>query len=170
MATGKAPPAIAPATRSAQSGRPTVALPLPSTPLIGRDAELAALARVLATPRTRLLTLTGPPGVGKTRLALAAAAAASDGFADGAAFVDVAMVRDPSALIVEIARVVGVGETPVHPLGEGVGLGRHDLGDQPAERLDAGGGLAAAEQAGLVDIPGGQIGQRPPALVFVLDP
>jgi len=44
------------------------------------------------------------------------------------------------------------------------------LGDQPAERLDAGGGLAAAEQAGLVDIPGGQIGQRPPALVFVLDP
>jgi len=118
MATGKAPPAIAPATRSAQSGRPTVALPLPSTPLIGRDAELAALARVLATPRTRLLTLTGPPGVGKTRLALAAAAAASDGFADGAAFVDVAMVRDPSALIVEIARVVGVGETPGLPLVE----------------------------------------------------
>jgi hypothetical protein len=52
---------------------------------------------------------------------------------------------------------------------EGVGLGGHDLGDQPIERLDPGGGFAAAEQAGVVDIPGGQVGQRAAALVLVLD-
>jgi hypothetical protein len=52
---------------------------------------------------------------------------------------------------------------------EAKGLGGHDLGDQPIERLDAGGGLRAAEQAGMVDIPGGQVGQRAPAFVLVLD-
>src|SRR5215212_233691 len=60
-------------------------------------------------------------------------------------------------------------DDPKHSLGRGVGLGGHDLGDQPAERVDASGGLAAAEQVGVVDIPGGQIRQRSAAVVFVLD-
>jgi MFS family permease len=60
-------------------------------------------------------------------------------------------------------------DDPEHSLGRGVGLGSHDLGDQPAERVDARGGLHAAEQVGVVDIPGGQVRQRSAAVVFVLD-
>ena len=59
---------------------------------------------------------------------------------------------------------------PEHPAGRGVGFGGHDLVDQPTERGDAGGGLTAAEPPGLVDVPGGQIGQRPAPFVLVLDP
>jgi hypothetical protein len=62
-----------------------------------------------------------------------------------------------------------VVDHPEHPLGGGVGLTGHDLVHQPIERLDPGGGLAAAEQVGMVDVPGGQIGQRAAALVLVLD-
>jgi hypothetical protein len=63
-----------------------------------------------------------------------------------------------------------VVDHPVPPLGRGVGLASHDLGDQPAERGDAGRRLAAAEQRGLVHVPRRQIRQRPAALVLVLDP
>jgi predicted ATPase/DNA-binding CsgD family transcriptional regulator len=93
-----------------------VALPAAGAPLIGRTAELATLSTALAAPGTRLLTLTGPPGVGKTRLALATASAAATGFAAGGRFVDVAALRDPTELIAEIARVLGVGAAPGLPL------------------------------------------------------
>jgi len=63
-----------------------------------------------------------------------------------------------------------VVDDPKHPLSSGVGLGGHDLGDQPIERLDPSRRLAAAEQAGVVHVPGGQVGQRPAALVLVLHP
>jgi non-specific serine/threonine protein kinase len=85
-------------------------------PLIGRSAELTTLTTALAAPGTRLLTLTGPPGVGKTRLALATASAAAHDFAAGGRFVDVAALRDPAELIAEIARVLGVGAAPGLPL------------------------------------------------------
>src|SRR3954453_17671162 len=64
--------------------------PVAATPLIGRDAEVATLSAALEQPGVRLLTLTGPGGTGKTRLAISVASAIMGGFADGAVFVDLA--------------------------------------------------------------------------------
>jgi hypothetical protein len=85
-------------------------LPPQPTPLIGREALLAELLPIVADPATRLLTLTGPGGVGKTRLALQLAADALDAFPDGAFFVDLATATDPSATLPLIAAALGVRE------------------------------------------------------------
>jgi predicted ATPase/DNA-binding NarL/FixJ family response regulator len=87
---------------------PQGGLPTPADLFIGRDGELAAVARMLANARIRLVTLTGPPGIGKTRLAVACAAAYAERSGCAAAFVDLAPVREPPLVLVELAQAVGV--------------------------------------------------------------
>jgi len=86
-------------------------LPAYSTPFIGREREMAAIARTLADPVCRLLTITGPGGVGKTRLALEAAAHLVNGgtgqFPDGACFVPLSGVDATRQALVAIARSCG---------------------------------------------------------------
>jgi predicted ATPase len=86
-------------------------LPTPLTSLIGRDAEVRAVLDLVERPYPRLLTLTGPGGAGKTRLALAISARLLDRFADGVFFVDLSALRDPALVTSTIARSVGVHET-----------------------------------------------------------
>jgi predicted ATPase/transcriptional regulator with XRE-family HTH domain len=89
---------------------PPTNLPTQPIPLIGRDAEVAALRKRLLQPKSRLLTLTGPPGIGKTRLALAVAAETQDDFADGVFVVLLAPISDASLILPTVASTLGVPE------------------------------------------------------------
>jgi predicted ATPase/transcriptional regulator with XRE-family HTH domain len=100
-------------------------LPVSLTSLIGRQYELAGLADYLADPGTRLVTLIGPPGIGKTRLSIEAARAALSSFPDGVFFVDLAPLADPNLVALTVVQTlvfVSTGDkSPVDLLKEGIG-------------------------------------------------
>jgi hypothetical protein len=91
-------------------------LPAPLTRLIGRKQDIAAIRNTLIRGETRLLTLIGPPGIGKTRLSIAVAHDVQAAFADGASFVALAPVSDPALVLATIAQVLGIKERAGPPL------------------------------------------------------
>jgi predicted ATPase/transcriptional regulator with XRE-family HTH domain/Tfp pilus assembly protein PilF len=87
-------------------------LPVALTGFVGREREVAAVRARLLEPSTRLLTLTGPGGTGKTRLAVEVARAVTGAFADGVAFVVLATLTDPDFVPPTIVRALGLREQP----------------------------------------------------------
>jgi predicted ATPase/DNA-binding CsgD family transcriptional regulator/DNA-binding XRE family transcriptional regulator len=108
------PPPATPARRG-RGDRPP-GLPAPLTPLIDREQEIMAVSALLAESANRLLTLTGPGGSGKTRVAIAVATRLTDAFTDGATFVGLAALTDPHLVVPTIAQTLDVREAAEQPL------------------------------------------------------
>jgi predicted ATPase/DNA-binding CsgD family transcriptional regulator len=107
---------------------PATESPIPLTPLIGRARELAAIVSRLREPGVRMLTLTGPGGVGKTRLALAAADAMRPDWPGGVRFIPLAAIAAASDVLPAIARALGVEDDDEPPLFDALAAA---LGERP---------------------------------------
>src|SRR5687768_4533594 len=93
-------------------------LPVPATPFLGREAELAELSALLTRDGVRLVTLTGPGGTGKTRLALQAAANAAEAFAAGVWWVPLAALRDPALVLEGASAALGASGDLAEHIGD----------------------------------------------------
>ena len=80
------------------------------TPFLGREDQIAAIAELVAAPNVHLVTLTGPGGIGKTRLAIQVGERLASSFAGGAVFVDLSSLRDPAQVLPTIGRALGLRE------------------------------------------------------------
>jgi predicted ATPase/transcriptional regulator with XRE-family HTH domain len=109
-------PAADPASAVPLAARSSHNLPIAPTPLLGREREVVRAAALLARPAVRLLTLTGPGGVGKTRLGLQVAEEVADHFDDGVCFVPLAALHDASLVAPTILQGVGLGITSGSPV------------------------------------------------------
>lgn len=94
---------------------PVWKVPVPLTPLIGREQERAAICTLLMSTDVRLLTLLGPGGIGKTRLSFQLAVEVRDAFDDGVCFVPLAILREPEQLMPTIAHELALPETGLSP-------------------------------------------------------
>jgi non-specific serine/threonine protein kinase len=110
-----AAPADGPGGRRPPGAGPA-GLPAPLTSFVGREREVAAVREALLGDGVRLLTLTGPGGTGKTRLALQAAADALEAYPDGVWLAELAALADPALVPQAVAVAVGVREEPGRPL------------------------------------------------------
>jgi predicted ATPase len=117
-------------------------LPVPATPFLGRERELAEVVRLLEG--TRLLTLTGPGGTGKTRLALQAVATAADAFPDGVFWVSLAPLRDPSLVLARASQTVGAKNDLAEHIADGRLLVLFDNFEQVTEAASGLSDLLAA--------------------------
>jgi predicted ATPase/class 3 adenylate cyclase/DNA-binding CsgD family transcriptional regulator len=91
-------------------------LPVPPTPLIGRELQVAAILHLFSREEVHMVTLTGAGGTGKTRMALRVAAEVSDAFPDGVYFVNLAPIRDPELVIPTLAQVLDVKDVEGQPV------------------------------------------------------
>jgi predicted ATPase/DNA-binding XRE family transcriptional regulator len=110
-------------SEQSSGGSAAIPAPLRSLPhhpekLIGRTEDIATIESLLLDQKVRLITLTGPGGVGKTRVALEAARQLASSFADGAEFIDLSAVRDADQVAGAIARALGIREYGHRPAGE----------------------------------------------------
>jgi non-specific serine/threonine protein kinase len=112
------PPRLVPLPAPAAAVADPPSLPRQRAPLIGRERELAAVGALLLGDDAPLVTLTGPGGVGKTRLAIAAAERVADRFPDGATFVDLAPLADSALVAPTVAQAFGLRHTANRPAEE----------------------------------------------------
>ncbi|MEA2528422.1 MAG: hypothetical protein QOG89_66, partial [Thermomicrobiales bacterium] len=118
--TGRYPGTNEPASENHFPPRNEFDLPLPLDDLVGREREVTEIQQLLT--RGRLVTLTGPGGIGKTRLAIAVAHEARSSFPDGVSFVDLSAVRDPEFALPAIAHALDVRDVSGRPSVDGVAV------------------------------------------------
>ncbi|MCG8637229.1 MAG: hypothetical protein MI863_25590 [Desulfobacterales bacterium] len=137
--------ALAVIIRGAAPGQANPQLPAPSTLFVGRKHELRTLTGMVKDPGTRLVTLTGPGGIGKTRLALEAAAGLKDGFSQGAFFIPLGELTalEPAHIIRSLGLCIDGKSDPLEQLLTFLGHGKRLLVLDNFENLDHGGMLVS---------------------------